>query len=103
MAFTSKNLQSKTGGMTLIKGATLFFLGMSCVLFLTQAFDIVPSVGNRVQLIKEVLFTTDGSQGADTGAYIDGLSGNAYFAGTVTGTTICLAGDTCRTTWPTAG
>jgi hypothetical protein len=42
MAFTSKNLQYKKSGLTFIKGATLFFLGMSAVLFLTQAFDIVP-------------------------------------------------------------
>ena len=99
MAFTSKNLQHKKSGLTFIKGATLFFLGMSAVLFLTQAFDIVPSVTNRAQLIKEVLFTADGSQSGNTGAYIDGSGGNAYFAGAISGNVVaanivCLNGDT---------
>lgn len=103
MAFTSKNLQSHKSGMTFLKGATLFFLGMSVVMFMTQAFEIVPSVRNAKQYIQDIVFTIDGSATADTGIYLNGLSGNAYFAGTVTGAVFCLEGDSCIDTRPEGG
>ena len=106
MSFTSKNLQSKKGGMSFIKWATLFFLWMSCILFMAKAFEVVPAQKNTAMVIRDVLMTTDGSVGADTGIFFNGANGDAYFSGTITGTTICLVGDpvqACRTQWPTGG
>ncbi len=77
---------------------------MSCVLFLTQAFEIVPVTRNVRTIINSILFTIDGNPSSATGAYIDGTSGNAYFAGKISSNrvdanTICLSGD-CKTAWP---
>lgn len=106
MAFTSKNLHSHKSGMTLIKWATFFFLGMSCVLFMTKAFEIEPATRNAVQLIQKIIFTTDGDASSTQMVSIDGSWGNASFAGsvsadTLSGNTICIGSD-CQTSWPTS-
>jgi hypothetical protein len=39
MSFTSKNLQTtRRSGLSVLKGATLFFLGMSAVMFMTRGY-----------------------------------------------------------------
>lgn len=81
MAFTSKNLQYKKGGLSFLKGATFFFLGMSCVLFMTQAFDITPVVTQIQSYFKSIILTPNGTNTAATGIYLDGSLGNWYFAG----------------------
>lgn len=83
MAFTSKNLQYKKGGLSFLKGATFFFLGMSCVLFMTQAFDITPVVTQIQSYFKSIILTPNGTNTAATGISLDGSGGNAYFAGNV--------------------
>ena len=70
---------------------------------MTKAFDIQPAVRNARQVIGNILLTMDGNYTNATGIYLDGSGGNAYFAGTLTGTTLCLAGDDCITNWPTGG
>ncbi len=106
MAFTSKNLHAHKSGMTFIKWATFFFLGMSCVLFMTKAFEIEPATRNAVQLIQKIIFTTDGDASSTQMISIDGSWGNASFAGTVSadtlsGNTVCIGSD-CQTSWPTS-
>lgn len=103
MAFTSKNLYSHKSPLTFLKGATLFFLGMSVVMFMTQAFEIVPSVKNARQYIQDIIFTTDGYSSSVTTVTIDGAVGDASFAGTVTGAVFCLEGDDCITERPEGG
>ena len=103
MSFTSKNLQHKRKGFSFIKGATLFFLGMSCVLFATKAFNISPIATLSKAYFTTLIFNASGNNTGITGIILDGLSGNAYFAGTITGTTICLSGDSCITTRPSGG
>ncbi|MFA7298550.1 MAG: hypothetical protein WC010_02785 [Candidatus Absconditabacterales bacterium] len=83
MSFTSKNLHAKRGGMGFIKGATLFFLGVSCVLFITKAFDITPTVNQSLGYWKTMIFSTNGNNLGTSNIVLDGLSGNAYFAGNV--------------------
>jgi hypothetical protein len=73
---------------------------MSCVLFLTQAFEVMPSVRNAKQYIQEIVFTIDGYNDSTPTINIDGSGGNASFAGTVSAEEICLSGD-CRNEWPT--
>jgi len=92
MSFTSKNLNhSARSGISFLKGATFFFLGMSIVMFMTQAFQIVPIARNTIQVIEKILLVQDGNYGGSTGIYLDGVSGNAFFAGTVTGSKFCLS------------
>ena len=103
MSFKSKNLQHKRKGFSFIKGATLFFLGMSCVLFATKAFNISPIATLSKAYFTTLIFNASGNNTGITGIILDGLSGNAYFAGTITGTTICLSGNSCITTRPSGG
>jgi hypothetical protein len=60
MTFTNKNLQSHRSGMTFLKGATFFFLGMSLVMFMTKAFEVVPSTRNTSMFLRSISLTTDG-------------------------------------------
>lgn len=79
---------------------------MSCILFVTNAFNVTPSTTNAVQYIQSIFLTTDGSNAATTEISLDGTNGNWDFAGTITGTTICLPNDPtqpCRDQWPTGG
>jgi hypothetical protein len=103
MAFTNKNLQSHKSGMTFLKGATFFFLGMSVVMVMTQAFEVIPSMKNTRQYIQDIIFTTDGYSSSATTVTIDGSGGNAYFAGTVTGAAFCLEEDDCIVERPEGG
>ena len=74
---------------------------------MAKAFEVVPAQKNAAMVIRDVLMTIDGDVGSDTGIFFNGANGDAYFSGTVTGSTICLSDDTsltkCRTTWPTGG
>ena len=105
MSFTSKNLHAKRGGMGFIKWATLFFLWVSCVLFITKAFDIEPITTNTLQYIQKVFLTIDGGNTPGSERIsLDGTNGNGTFNGTVSASTVsaptvCLNG-TCKTTWP---
>lgn len=97
MSFTSKNLQYQRSRLTFLKGASLFFLGMSCVLFISNAFfEVTPIARNAVQYINRVLFTTDGNYGSPITVDIEGSIGNAYFAGNVgVAGTWCGNADSC--------
>jgi len=75
---------------------------MSCILFIAKGFNIVPIAPNTIQYIWKIFLTSDGTNTTTTGISLDGANGNGYFAGTITGTKICLAGDICRTTRPTS-
>ena len=75
MSFISKKLPARTQSMGFIKGATLFFLGVSCVLFIAKSFDIAPIVPNAVQYIQQIFLTTDGSNQSSTGIVLDGTNG----------------------------
>ncbi len=96
----------------MVKWATLFFLWVSCVLFVTKAFDITPSVPNAIQYIGQIFLTQSGYQSNTTTISLDGTNGNWSFAGTLSGklikgttwnlSTLCLSGD-CKSTWPTGG
>ena len=118
MTFTSKKLQQKKGGMGFIKGATLFFLWVSCVLFVSQAsFQITPITANAVNFLQKIFLTPDGFNTLTPTVFLDGTNGNWYFSGnvnvdgTVNGTTtrgniVCLNDDPilpCRSVWPTPG
>jgi hypothetical protein len=72
-------------------------------MFMTQAFNIVPSVRNAKQYIQEIIFTIDGYGDSLPTVTIDGNGGNADFAGTVTGAAFCLEGDDCIYTRPEGG
>lgn len=129
MSFTSKNLHQTRGGMGFIKWATLFFLGMSCVLFLTKAFDITPVANNFQAYFKKVILTPNGTNNSSTAISLDGDLGDAYFGGkvginnttpsydldvngtarattvigtTVMGDSVCVNGD-CKSAWPSGG
>lgn len=89
MSFTKKNLQSHKSGMTFLKGATFFFLGISCVLFMAKAFEVIPSMTNTMMYIKNIILTTDGSNtSSSTRITLDGSLGNGNFSGAVSATTV---------------
>jgi len=123
MAFTTKKVQTHNTGIGYIKWATLFFLGMSCVMFAARAFEIEPMVNNAIQWIGTIYLNQEGNSANPAKITLSGANGNGYFDGTVkattiqgttvsgtnikgttiTGTKICLVGDTCITQWPTGG
>ena len=71
MSFTSKKLSHKTNGLGFLKGATLFFLGMSCVMFMARAFEIVPITNNTVQFIRSIFLTADGDNLSEVGIRLE--------------------------------
>jgi len=83
MSFTSKNLNhSSRNGMSFIKGATFFFLGISVVMFAVKAFEVTPVATNAVMYIKKVVFTQSGASmwaGWVTGIVLDGAGWNGRF------------------------
>ena len=84
MAFTNKSLHTSKNNMSFIKWATLFFLGMTCVMFATQAtFQISPIAKNTQQLIQKIILTSNGSTSGTSNITLDGTTGNAYFGGNV--------------------
>jgi hypothetical protein len=95
--FTSKNLiQSSKSGLSFLKGATFFFLGMSLVLFAAKAFEVVPSTTNVSMVLKSIRLTADGTQSAATGVYLDGSGGK------IVAQEICFDTD-CETSRPSSG
>jgi len=71
--FTNKNLNHSTrNGLSFLKGATFFFLGMSLVLFAAKAFEITPIATNFQQVIQKIILTHNGSIFGTTGVVIDG-------------------------------
>ena len=67
---------------------------------MARAFDITPTSTNALMYIRSIFLTTDGSNTSPTRITLDGLGGNAYFAGTITGSALCLANDSCITQRP---
>lgn len=107
MSFTSKNLQSKKGGLGFIKWATLFFLWMSCIFFAAKAFEIEPVMNASKAYFTTLIFTDSGNNLGTTGIVIDGINGDGTFNGTVSAwtlsaPTVCIGID-CRIAWPTGG
>lgn len=98
MSFTSKNLQSHKGGMTFLKGATFFFLGMSLVMFMTKAFEITPSTINTSMFLRNIILTQDGSSSSTVWITFD-WSGGVVEAKVLSGETICIGSD-CETSRP---
>ena len=60
--------------MGFFKGATLFFLGMSCIFFMARAFEIVPIANNTIQYIKSIFLTANGNNTSDVWIILDGGS-----------------------------
>lgn len=83
MAFTNKSLHSARNGMSIIKWATLFFLGMTCVMFATQALQVKTIATSAIQYISKIVLTTGGTSSTATGIYLNGVDGSAYFSGDV--------------------
>ena len=81
MSFKSKKLPKNNLGF--LKGATLFFLGTSIVLFMANAFEIVPTMPNALQYISQIILTQDGTNTSATGVILQGSGGNAWFKGNV--------------------
>lgn len=81
MSFKSKKLPKNNLGF--LKGATLFFLGTSVVLFMANAFEIVPSVPNAIQYIANIVLTQEGTNTSATGVILQGSGGHAWFKGDV--------------------
>jgi len=76
MAFRKKNLLDRTSTRTnIFKYLTMFFLGASCVILATQAFNINSSLTNAVQFIRQIVLTNDGSNLSTTGIILDGTIG----------------------------
>jgi len=76
---------------------------MSCILLVTKAFDIQPSARNLYNFLNTMYLTDDGSDIGTKNIVLDGTNGDATFAGTITGATICFPNDPstpCRSTWP---
>jgi len=72
MSFTSKNLLSEhKGSMNFFKGATLFFLGMSCIFFAARAFEIVPVAQNTISYLQQIFLTASGDNHSDVGIILD--------------------------------
>ena len=87
MAFINKSLLPEHSRRRVLrnvfKNLTIFFVGASCVLFLTRAFEIVPDITNVSQIIEKILLTSDGSATGTTGIYLDGSNGNITTVGDV--------------------
>ena len=84
MAFRQKSLLSRTSTRTnIFKYLTMFFLGASCVILATQAFNINSSLVNATEYIQQIILTADGSNLSTTGIILDGTP-----AGGITITTI---------------
>ena len=81
--FTRKSLASQGTHNVILKYLTMFFLGVSCVVLTTQAFNITTSISNAVQYINRIVLTSDGSNQGTTGIVLDGTNGNASFSGSV--------------------
>ena len=90
MAFSSKNLHS--GNMSLVKWATLFFLGVSCILFVTRAFNISPIATNSVQYISKIFLTTSWENTSATWIILDGTPGGGITIASLT-SAVVLATD----------
>ena len=97
MSFTNKSLQPRSN-MGFLKGMTIFFLWASCVLFITNGFDITPIAKNAVEYIQSIFLTTDGSNTTPTTISLDGANGTIT-ASTVSGSIVCI-GNVCNSTWP---
>jgi len=61
-----------------------FFLGLSWVFFVTNAFTIAPIAPNAIQYIKTIFLTRDGSNTSATGIILEWLSGDGRFRNSVT-------------------
>lgn len=72
MSFTKKNISSRTKTMGFIKWATLFFLWMSCIFFVTRAFNITAIAPNAIQYIQQIFLTASGDNVSATGVILDG-------------------------------
>ena len=81
---TDKKIQSTKKMMSFIKWATLFFLWLSWVFFVTTAFNIAPIAPNAIQYIKTIFLTTDGSNASATGIILEWSWGDGRFKNSVT-------------------
>lgn len=68
----------------IFKNLTIFFLGMSCVLFVTNAFNIEPIAPNAVIFIKSIFLTQSGNNTSATGIVLEWSGGSAWIKGNVT-------------------
>jgi hypothetical protein len=60
------------GAKNMIKNLTIFFLGMSCVLFGVRAFTVTPIAPNAIMFIKTIFLTSSGSNTSATGIVLEG-------------------------------
>ena len=61
-----------------------FLIGISCVFFITTAFEISPIATNAIIYIKTIFLTTSGSNASATGIILEWSGGNARFKGSMT-------------------
>jgi hypothetical protein len=59
------------GAKNILKNLTVFFLGMSCILFAVQAFNITPDANNAIMFIKTIFLTSSGSNTSATGIILE--------------------------------
>ena len=85
MVFTSKNLHAKRRNMSFIKGATIFFLWMSCILFMANAFEIWVVAPNAFQYIQKIFLTNSGDNTSATGIILDGTTAGGITITNLTG------------------
>jgi len=86
MPFTTKSfLPKKSRYMrTTFRYLTMFFFGMSCVLFAVRAFNITPITTNAIIYIKTIFLTRSGSNLSMTGIVLEWSWGYARFKDDIT-------------------
>lgn len=67
-----------------LKWLLIFFLGMSCMFFVTEAFNVVPVTRNIVQYIQSIFLTQDGYSTSPQTIALNGIDGSSYFEGDMT-------------------
>jgi hypothetical protein len=72
MLFANKSLLAKSPSrVRTMKYMTMFFLGTSCVIFATKAFNITPITSNAIIYIRDIFLTASGNNNSATGIKLE--------------------------------
>jgi hypothetical protein len=77
MSFKQSKISSPYRSKTSVfKYLTVFFLWVTCVMLMAQAFEIDTNLSNAVQYISQIFLTEDGSNTSTWHIFLDGTNGN---------------------------
>jgi hypothetical protein len=59
-----------------LKNLTLFFLGASATILVTNALTINPNITNSIMVMRDILLTNNGNPTGTTGVFLNGVNGS---------------------------